>query len=230
MSEDELGATTAASPAGAGPATVQPDFAVIHQELKRRGHDAEALVGGTRRGRTAGQSTYQYSQFTERYRDYVARLRRSMRQVHRAGEKLFVDYAGQTVPYGEVGEASRPDLRGGAGCLELYLSRARRRARRSPTGSRALVRAFEYIEGVPELVVPDNARALIADPDRYEPQASATLLRTWRRTTARRSCRRGRTSRRTRRRSSKGCWSSSAGSWRGCATGASRPSPRWISR
>ena len=39
-----------------------------------------------------------------------------------------------------------------------------------------LVRAFEYIEGVTELVVPDNARALIADPDRYEPQASATLL------------------------------------------------------
>ncbi len=39
-----------------------------------------------------------------------------------------------------------------------------------------LVRAFEYIEGVTELVVPDNPRALIADPDRYEPQASATLL------------------------------------------------------
>src|SRR5690606_28881634 len=40
----------------------------------------------------------------------------------------------------------------------------------------ALVRAFEFIDGATELVVPDNARALIADPDRYEPQATATLL------------------------------------------------------
>ena len=39
-----------------------------------------------------------------------------------------------------------------------------------------MVRALEFIEGVPQLIVPDNARALIADPDRYEPRASDTVL------------------------------------------------------
>ena len=40
----------------------------------------------------------------------------------------------------------------------------------------ALTRALAFIDGVPSLIVPDNARALIADPDRYEPRASATVL------------------------------------------------------
>ncbi len=81
---------------------VQPDYAAIHQELKRRGMTLW-LLWEEHVAAHPGQSTYKYSQFAQRYRDFVARLRRSMRQVHRAGEKLFVDYAGQSVPYGEAG-------------------------------------------------------------------------------------------------------------------------------
>jgi transposase len=51
--------------------------------------------------------TYRFTQFADRYRSYVASLRRSMRQVHRAGEKLFVDYAGQSVPYGREGDRAQ---------------------------------------------------------------------------------------------------------------------------
>ena len=97
-----------------------------------------------------------------------------MRQVHRAGEKLFVDYAGQTVPYGDIGERAQIFVATlGASSFTYACATPRQTLADWVEG---LVRAFEYIEGVPELVIPDNARALIADPDRYEPQASATLL------------------------------------------------------
>ena len=43
------------------------------------------------------QTTYRYSQFCEHYRGYAKKIKRSMRQIHRAGEKLFIDYAGPTV-------------------------------------------------------------------------------------------------------------------------------------
>ncbi len=152
---------------------VQPDYAAIHQELKRRGMTLWLLWEDHVAAHPA-QSTYKYSQFAQRYRDFVARLRGSMRQVHRAGEKLFVDYAGQSVPYGEAGERAQIFVAAlGASSYTFACATPRQTLADWVEG---LVRAFEYIEGVTELVVPDNARALIADPDRYEPQASATLL------------------------------------------------------
>ena len=68
--------------------------------------DADAAVAGVLRGECGGL-TYRYSQFAELYRNYVATLRRSMRQVHRAGEKLFVDYAGQSISYGREGDRAQ---------------------------------------------------------------------------------------------------------------------------
>jgi len=152
---------------------VQPDYAVVHQELKRKGVTL-MLLWEEYVAAHPGASTYRYSQFAQRYRDFAARLRRSMRQVHRAGEKLFVDYAGQTVPYGEAGGRAQIFVATlGASSYTFACATARQTLADWVDG---LVRAFEYIAGSPELVIPDNARALIADPDRYEPQASATLL------------------------------------------------------
>jgi transposase len=94
--------------------------------------------------------------------------------VHRAGEKLFVDYAGQTVPYGDAGERAQIFVATLGASSYTFACATHRQTLADWVG--ALVRAFEYVAGVTELVVPDNARALIADPDRYEPQASATLL------------------------------------------------------
>ena len=56
-------------------------------------------MGGVPRGLAqAGEPAYKYTSFCVKYRAWAARLKRSMRQTHIAGEKLFVDYAGQTVP------------------------------------------------------------------------------------------------------------------------------------
>ena len=146
---------------------VPPDYAAVHQELKRKGVTL-TLLWEEYVAAHPGASTYRYSQFAQRYRDFAARLRRSMRQVHRAGEKLFVDYAGQTVPYGEAGERAQIFVATLGASSYTFACASPRQTLGDWVG--ALVRAFEYLGGVPELVVPDNARALIADPDRYAPQ------------------------------------------------------------
>lgn len=72
---------------------IVPDYGHVHAELKRPGVTLTLLWQEYVAAHADGP-TYRFSQFADRYRDYVASLRRSMRQVHRAGEKLFVDYAG----------------------------------------------------------------------------------------------------------------------------------------
>jgi len=151
---------------------VTPDFAHVHAELRRPGVTL-TLLWQEYVAAHAEVATYRFTQFTDLYRAYVASLRRSMRQVHRAGEKLFVDYAGQSVPYGREGDRAQIFVAVlGASNYTFACATAHQRLA-DWTG--AIVRALDYIAGVPALIVPDNARALIADPDRYEPRASATI-------------------------------------------------------
>lgn len=83
---------------------VLPDCAWIHTQMKRHKHVTLRLVWEEYRA-THGSLALRYSAFCERYRQWAKRLQRSMRQRHYAGEKLFVDYAGRTVPiYGATCE------------------------------------------------------------------------------------------------------------------------------
>ena len=72
-----------------------PDFALVHQELKRAGVTLMLLW---EEYATANPQAYKYTSFCIKYREFAQRQQRSMRQIHIAGEKLFVDYAGSTVP------------------------------------------------------------------------------------------------------------------------------------
>lgn len=74
---------------------LEPDYAWIHQELKRPGVTLQLLWEAYQRG---GEQAYKYTSFCVKYRAWSAALKRSMRQMHVAGERLCVDYAGQTVP------------------------------------------------------------------------------------------------------------------------------------
>ncbi|MPZ47601.1 MAG: hypothetical protein GEV05_30445 [Betaproteobacteria bacterium] len=87
-----------------------PDFAHLHQELKRKGVTL-MLLWEEYAAAHAGQ-VYRYSQFCLLYHRFAASLKRSMRQVHRAGEKLFIDYSGQTVPIIDAasGEIHRAEI------------------------------------------------------------------------------------------------------------------------
>jgi transposase len=152
---------------------VLPDWAVIHRELRRKGVTLQLLweeyVDAHR-----GAATYRYTQFCHLYQGYAARLKRSMRQTHRAGEKLFIDYAGQTVPVidrvtGEIRPAHIFVAVLGASNYTFACATARETQADWLSG---LSKALQAFGGVPELVIPDNPKALITRPDRYEPGVS----------------------------------------------------------
>ncbi len=152
---------------------VLPDYALTHIELKRKGVTL-LLLWEEYAAAHRGETIYRYTQFVERYHQYAGALKRSMRQLHRAGEKLFIDYAGPTLPFGNAGERAQIFVAVlGASNYTFACATARQTM---ADWLEALTRALAFIDGVPSLIVPDNARALIADPDRYEPRASATVL------------------------------------------------------
>lgn len=190
---------------------VQPDYGRLHQELRRNGMTL-MLLWEEHRADHADRNTYGYTQFCENYRRFARQLKRSMRQLNRAGEKLFIDYAGPS-PWPAAGGPTSSSPRLGASSYTYACA--------TPSETMAnwlelTARALRFYGGVPQLIVPDNPRAMIADANRYEPRGNDTVL-DFAATTAPRSCRRGPTIRRIRPRRNRRCRSASAGSWRAYA-------------
>lgn len=149
---------------------VAPDFARVHQELKRNGVTLALLWEEYRQAQ--GEASYQYSRFCDLYREFAKRLRRSMRQTHRAGEKLFVDFAGDTVPIIDAGsgEIRRSHIFVAVLGASNYTYACATAAETQADWLGAIGRALTFIGGVPELIVPDNPRALIGEANRYDPK------------------------------------------------------------
>src|SRR5437867_3289920 len=147
-----------------------PDFAWIHQELKKKSVTLQ-LLWEEYRSQCAGRP-YGYTSFCIHYRRWALQLKRSMRQVHRAGEKLFVDYAGQTMPVlnAITGEIRQAQVFVAALGASSYTFACATWTQRTVDWIGAHVDTLGFIGGCPECVVSDNPRALIADPDRYEPE------------------------------------------------------------
>ena len=83
---------------------VMPDYGRVHQQLQRKGMTL-MLLWEEYQAEHAGEQTYRYTQFCKYYGQFARGLKRSMRQIHRAGEKLFIDYAGPTVALTDGGRA-----------------------------------------------------------------------------------------------------------------------------
>jgi transposase len=149
-----------------------PDYAQIRQALQRKGMTL-MLLWQEHSERHPDDSVHSYFQFCENYRQFAKTLKRSMRQIHRAGEKLFIDYAGPTVA---LSDASRAHIfvaaLGASGYTFAYATPRETTA----DGLGATAQALRFYGGCPELIVPDNPKALIAHPDRYEPRANDTVL------------------------------------------------------
>jgi transposase len=125
---------------------------------------------------TGNPLAYKYTSFCVKYAEFARRQQRSMRQIHIAGEKLFVDYAGDTVPIvdaatGEITQAQIFVATLGASNY-TYACATPRQTTADWIG--AQVQALEFIGGVPRLIVPDQTRALIKTPDRYDPEPNRT--------------------------------------------------------
>ena len=122
---------------------------------------------------TLGRRTWAYTQFCEHYKRFAKSLKRSMRQHRRAGEKLFIDYAGPTLALADG--VARPGLRRRHGRVQLHLRLRHRRSEHALVAGCAGAGADASIGGVPQLIVPDNPRALISEACRYEPKLNDTV-------------------------------------------------------
>jgi transposase len=151
---------------------VEPDFGRIHVELRRKGVTL-TLLWQEYRAAHEGERTWGLTQFCEHYKRYAKTLRRSMRQQHRAGEKLFVDFAGPTLALADGSRGQVFVAAMGASSYTFACVTADQTMRSWLAG---IQRTLRFLGGVPQLIVPDNPRALIAQPDRYEPLVNETVL------------------------------------------------------
>jgi transposase len=151
----------------------QPDWAKVHEELKRRGV-TRIILWEEHRAEFA--DVLGYGRYCQLYREWRKRLTPTMRQTHLAGDKLFVDWAGGTVPIidvmtGEVHEASIFVAVMGA---SSYTYCEARWTETLPDWIGAHVNALDFLGGVMKAAVPDNLKTGITKPSRYEPGINKT--------------------------------------------------------
>ena len=145
-----------------------PDTGHLIKEMKRSGVTLHLLWLEYREDNPDG---YGYTQFCHFYHEAKSKLDVTLRQEHKAGEKLFTDYAGdtltltdprtgaQTPVYIFVATLGASSYTYVEGTLEMNL----------PSWIDSHVRTFEFLGGVPQIIVPDNTKCAVINPDRYEP-------------------------------------------------------------
>lgn len=155
------------------PSRPEPDWARVHLELRKK-HVTKQLLW--EEYRSEQPNGYQYSQFCERYARWAARTAVTMRQTHRAGEKMFIDFSGDGIDVvdprtGEVITAKLFVAVLGASNL-TYVEPVT--TEDLPTWIGCHVRALEFFGGVAEVWVPDNLKSGVKSPDLYEPDLNPT--------------------------------------------------------
>ena len=161
-------------PAACAASRPAPDWEYVHGELRKKGVTRILLWQEYKETYPDG---YQLTQFYELYNCWRGKTALVMRQEHRAGEKLFVDFAGQTVPIvdrrtGEILFAAQIFVAVMGASNYSYAEATRTQT--LPDWIGAHVRAFGFIGGVPEIVVPDNLKSGVSKPCRYEPDINPT--------------------------------------------------------
>jgi transposase len=147
----------------------EPDWAAVHRQVGRSGVTLELLWQEYRERHPDG---YQYSAFCLRYRAFAQTLPVTLRQSHAPGERLFVDYSGQTVPIVDPTTGEEHPAQ-----LFVAVLGASNYTFVEATWSQGLadwlgshVRCLEFLGGVPELLVPDNLKSGVKSPSFYEPE------------------------------------------------------------
>jgi transposase len=153
---------------------IPPDFTYIHDQLRQHRHLTLRLLW--EEYRQAHPDGYRYSYFCDRYQQWRRKLNVVLRQDHKAGEKMFVDWAGHTIPVhdrnnGQVWQASLFVAVLGA---SSYTYAEATRDQQSESWIQAHVHALEFYGGVPSLIVPDNTRTGVTRACRYDPDLNPT--------------------------------------------------------
>ena len=152
----------------------EPAWNIVHAELRKKGVTLQLLWLEYRELHPDGLG---YSQFCHHYQAWRRHVDVVMRQRHRAGEKTFVDFAGQRIPIydratGEV--ALRAELFVAVLGASNYLFAEALSSQELANWVKGHVDAFEFFGGVSEVVVCDNLRAGVSSANRYEPELNAT--------------------------------------------------------
>ena len=172
--EQRMSPTTRQRPPNAQRPT--PEWVEIHQGL--RGKGVTLMLLWQEYQERYPDTGYQYSQFAHLYRQWLASVDVVMRQTHAAGEKLFVDYAGQTFGVidrhsGEVREAEIFVATLGASNY-TYVEAAWTQG--AEDWVQAHIRTFEFLHGCPAVLVPDNLKSAVTKPHRYDPDLNRSYL------------------------------------------------------
>lgn len=150
-----------------------PDWATIDQEMRKR-NVTRALLW--EEYRTAHPQGFGYAWFCDHYDAWKGRVRLSMRQHHVGGDKVFVDYAGDTIDIinPETGEVHEAKLFVAAMGASSYTYAEAVCSEGLEDWVSAHTRMFAYLGGVPRAVVPDNLKSGVTKPDRFEPGVNRT--------------------------------------------------------
>ena len=147
----------------------EPDWAVIHQEMKRKGATLQVLHEEFLADQPHGIG---YSLFCERFREWAKGLKGYLRQVHIAGERAFVDYAGPTIGIRnpETGEVRSAQIFVGILGASNYTYAEAHWSQQIPDWISAHVRMLEFFGGAPEVIVCDNLKSAVTKASRSEPK------------------------------------------------------------
>lgn len=171
LDDTHLSALIYPKPADSNVATRKelPDWLEVHREVKPKG--MTLLLLWEEYVQQYPTRCFSYSQYCRLYREWLKKQKRSMRQTHKAGEKLFVDYAGQTVPIVShvTGEMRTAQIFVAVLGASNYTFCEATWSQKLPDWINSHVRAFEYLQGVPEIVVPDNLKSGVTNACRYDP-------------------------------------------------------------
>jgi transposase len=151
----------------------EPDWAAIHRELHRP-HVTKLLVW--QEYREQEPAGYQYSQFCARYAAWARTLPLTLRQLHRAGAKGFVDFSGDGLPIRDPATGTTTTA-----VLFVCVLGASNFTYVEPVLHQDLatwiachVNAFTYFGGVPAALVPDNTKTGVTRADYYDPDLNPT--------------------------------------------------------
>jgi len=169
LSDSELEVRLFPPPEPSGTERPQPDWARVHAELSKKGVTMTLIWQEYMREHPNG---FRHSRFAELYRDWQGRHTYTMVQHHRPAEKLFVDFSGMTMHLTDPGSGEREEVQifvAATGYSQfIFVHACRSQTLRDWLGAHAL--AFEFLGGVPEVVVPDNLKAGVKSPCRYDPE------------------------------------------------------------
>jgi transposase len=152
------------------------DCAALHRQLQSHKYVTLQLLW--EEYRQSQPEGYRYSRFCELYQRWRGKQDLVLRQQHRAGEKIFVDWAGATIPIydRETGEARPASLFVAALGARSYTFAHATISQDLPNWIECHILAFEFFQGTSQLIVPDNPRTGVTRACRYEPDLNRTYL------------------------------------------------------